>query len=302
MTDSAGRPPADAGRAERLARLTPEQRARFEARTRGNATAPTAPVAVPVTPRRDADVPAPLSFGQERLWFLDQLTPGLGVFNEYVALRLTGPLDRAALDAALKGLVVRHEALRTVVDPSGERPVQRVLDPAPVSGPGSEPVLTVVDLDPGAADGIDAAEREFAEREARRPFDLEGERLFRAVLIRSAPDRALLVVVNHHMVGDAWSRAVLVEELCAGYRAFRDGLPGGAGGRGAGASRCPSSTATGPRGSASSSPTRRWRGRSTTGASGSPTPLRCSPWPAIVRAPPPPRTAAVGCTSPWTGS
>ncbi|MER6522457.1 amino acid adenylation domain-containing protein [Streptomyces sp. NPDC001553] len=230
MTDSAGRPPADAGRAERLARLTPEQRARFEARTRGNTTAPTAPVAVPVTPRRDADVPAPLSFGQERLWFLDQLTPGLGVFNEYVALRLTGPLDRAALDAALKGLVVRHEALRTVVDPSGERPVQRVLDPAPVSGPGSEPVLTVVDLDPGAAGGIDAAEREFAEREARRPFDLEGERLFRAVLIRSAPDRALLVVVNHHMVGDAWSRAVLVEELCAGYRAFLDALPGGAGG------------------------------------------------------------------------
>ncbi|MEU9802029.1 amino acid adenylation domain-containing protein [Streptomyces sp. NPDC051000] len=234
MTDSAGRPPVDAGRAERLARLTPEQRARFEARTRGNTAAQSAPVAAPQTPRRAADVPAPLSLGQERLWFLDQLTPGLGVFNEYVALRLTGPLDLEALDAALNGLVVRHEALRTVVDTSGDRPLQRVLDPAPDSGPGSEPVLTVVEIDPDAAGGTDAAEREAAEREARRPFDLEGERLFRALLIRSAPDRALLVVVNHHMVGDAWSRAVLVEELCAGYRAFRDARSGGAGGPGGG--------------------------------------------------------------------
>ncbi|WP_051947941.1 non-ribosomal peptide synthetase [Streptomyces scabiei] len=224
MTDSAGRPSVGAGRAERLARLTPEQRAEFEARARGITTPEQTrarPAKTPAAPPRAEGARPPLSFGQERLWFLDQLAPGLGVFNEYVALRLTGPLDLAALDAALVGLVARHEALRTVIDPADGVAVQRILAPSPESGPGSEPVLTVVDVGPEAPGGVAAAERALAVREAARPFDLEGERLFRALLIRSGPGRALLVVVNHHMVGDAWSRAVLVEELCAGYRAFR---------------------------------------------------------------------------------
>ncbi|MFI0242109.1 amino acid adenylation domain-containing protein [Streptomyces sp. NPDC016845] len=217
-------------REERLARLTPERRAAFEARLRGRAagaaTAPdttgTAPGAAgePIGP---AQGPAPLSFGQERLWFLDQLTPGLGVHNEYVALLLTGRLDLDALDAALTGLVDRHQALRTVVDPAGGTPVQRVL-------PTPDTVLRVVDAGRGAdaatapgEDGLLPAERALAEEEAARPFDQDGGPLFRALLIRSASDRALLVVVNHHMAGDAWSRAVLVDDLCAGYRARLDG-------------------------------------------------------------------------------
>ncbi|WP_265736797.1 non-ribosomal peptide synthetase [Actinacidiphila yeochonensis] len=164
-----------------------------------------------------------MSFGQERLWFLEQLMPGLVVHNEYVALRLAGPLDLAALDAALTALVDRHEALRTVVDPADGTPVQRVL-------PSPESVLTVVDLGPGdddgagpEEDGVRPAERALAEAEAARPFDPTGGPLFRALLIRTAPDHALLVVVNHHMVGDAWSRAVLVDDLCTGYRAHLDG-------------------------------------------------------------------------------
>ncbi|GAB2623790.1 hypothetical protein GCM10027168_64670 [Streptomyces capparidis] len=205
-----------AERDARLARLTPEQRARFAARIRGRATADDGPAAAPGVPARDPAAPAPLSPGQERLWFLEQLNPGLGVFNEYAALRLTGPLDEAALDAALTGLTLRHQALRTVVDPHGGPgggPAQRIAD-----DPGR--VLRTVDLD-GAAEDADAAERALAEEEAARPFDLERGPLFRALLIRSAPRRALLVVVNHHLVGDAWSRAVLVDELCAGYRAHR---------------------------------------------------------------------------------
>ncbi|CAL9565538.1 amino acid adenylation domain-containing protein [Streptomyces sp. enrichment culture] len=207
------------GREDRLARLTPAQRAAFEARARGraaatgtdaSAAAPGNPDGAPdrgaVTP---APRPAPLSFGQERLWFLEQLAPGLGVHNEYVGLRLTGPLDLAALDGALTRLADRHEALRTVVDTVDGTPLQRVLPPG-------RSVLEVVDVEPGA-------EEARAEEEAARPFDLERGPLFRAVLLRSAPDRALLVVVNHHMVGDAWSRAVLVDELCAGYRAHLDG-------------------------------------------------------------------------------
>ncbi|WP_405690199.1 amino acid adenylation domain-containing protein [Streptomyces sp. NBC_00057] len=205
------------GREDRLSRLTPEQRARFEARTRGRSTAastaPTGPLAQ--EPIRPAPGPAPLSFGQERLWFLEQLTPGLGVYNEYVALRLTGALDLTALEAALDGLVARHQALRTVIAPADGTPVQRVLPP-------SGPALRIVDVKPGE-------EPAPAVEEAARPFDLKNGPLFRAVLIRSAPDRSLLVVVNHHMVGDAWSRAVLVDDLCAGYRAHLDGTtPAGA--------------------------------------------------------------------------
>lgn len=206
---------SDAGSADRdsrLARLSPEQRARFEARIRGGAPA-RATAAPSLAAGRDRSVPAPLSFGQERLWFLEQLNPGLALFNEYAALRLRGTLDVPALRAALDGLVARHEALRTVVATDGDGPVQRVLDDAAFA-------LEVVDLpaDP-------AAEQAAAEAEAARPFDLTAGPLFRALLLRSAPDRALLVITNHHLVGDAWSRQVLIQDLRALYTAALSGTP-----------------------------------------------------------------------------
>ncbi|WP_459650943.1 amino acid adenylation domain-containing protein [Kitasatospora sp. Ki12] len=122
------------------------------------------------------------------------------------------------MEAALTGLVERHEALRTVVAAGQDGPVQRVLE-------HTGPVLRVVEPGQGEAGWSEERERELAEREAALPFDPEHGPLLRALLIRSAPERALLVVVNHHLVGDAWSRAVLVEELCSRYRAFRDGGP-----------------------------------------------------------------------------
>lgn len=198
------------GRDSRLARLTPEQRARFEQRIRGGGPARHAAARSPLA-GRDRSVPAPLSFGQERLWFLEQLNPGLAVFNEYAALRLSGTLDVAALQQALDGLVERHEALRTVVALGEDGPVQRVLDDAGFA-------LRVLDLpaDP-------AAEQAAAEAEAARPFDLAEGPLFRALLLRSAPDRALLVITNHHLVGDAWSRSVLIDDLRAHYAAALSG-------------------------------------------------------------------------------
>ncbi|MFD3698352.1 amino acid adenylation domain-containing protein [Streptomyces sp. NPDC058646] len=199
------------GRDSRLSRLTPEQRARFEERIRGRGAAPAAASAAPApVQRRDRSVPAPLSFGQERLWFLEQLNPGLAVFNEYAALRLRGALDVPALQGALDALVDRHEALRTVVATGEEGPVQRVLEDAAAAGFA----LRVVDLpaDP-------AAEQAAAEAEAAQPFDLVAGPLFRALLLRSAPDHALLVITNHHLVGDAWSRSVLIDDLRAHYAA-----------------------------------------------------------------------------------
>ncbi|WSM37966.1 condensation domain-containing protein (plasmid) [Streptomyces cellulosae] len=217
MSDTAGRPlgSGSQNRSERLTRLSPQQRALFEERLRGHGSAGRErPDAAPV-PRRDRDTPAPLSAGQERLWFLEQLAPGHSMYNEYVALRLTGSLDVTALDTALRDLTVRHEALRTVVGLVGQTPVQRVLEPA-------ESVMRIMELHDEPADGLDSTERELARQEAARPFDLEQDRLFRALLIRSGPQRALLVVVNHHMVGDAWSRSILVDDLCAAYRSFHD--------------------------------------------------------------------------------
>ncbi|MFG2043711.1 amino acid adenylation domain-containing protein [Dactylosporangium sp. NPDC048998] len=201
-------------REDRLARLTPEQRAAFAARIRGGAgQAATEPGSDGPRPG-EAGIAPPLSFGQERLWFLEQLHPGSGAFNEYVALRLDGPLDLAALEAALGGLTERHEALRSVVDPAGGTPGLRVLERI-------GPVLRVVELSGQPLEQADAAARRLAEEEAARPFDLTRGPLFRALLIRIAHERALLVAVNHHLVGDAWSRAVLVDELAARYRAHR---------------------------------------------------------------------------------
>jgi len=197
------------GHHDRLSRLTPQQRAAFIERTRRRP--PEGPPAAAI-PRRQPGQAAPLlSFSQERLWFLEQLSPGSGVFNEYVALRLDGDLDVAALSEALQNLARRHEALRTVVDATTMPPSQVVREDI-------GPVLQVVDL-AGAGDP-EAAALALAEQESARPFDLAAGPLLRVLLIRSAPQRALLVFINHHLIGDAWSRSILLDELCARYRAL----------------------------------------------------------------------------------
>ena len=201
------------GRAERLQRLDPQQRAAFIERTTGRSR----PVQAAAIPRRPGDELVPLSYSQQRLWFLDQLSPGNPAFNEYVALRLAGPIEPAPLEHALSALVRRHEALRTVVDPATDPPSQIVRSSA-------GPVMRVVDIGDDPECGV--SEQDLATQEAARPFDLCTGPLLRALLIRSGPERALLVVVNHHIVGDAWSRSIMVQDLCAEYRAFQAGRAG----------------------------------------------------------------------------
>ncbi|HSF39873.1 MAG TPA: amino acid adenylation domain-containing protein, partial [Thermoanaerobaculia bacterium] len=153
----------------------------------------------PPIEQRRADV-APLSFAQERLWFLDRLAPGLPVYNMPALLRLRGPLDEAALEKALAEIARRHEILRTVFAVSGGEPVQRVL-------PAGFP-LSVLDLPETEA-------RRFAEAEARRPFDLTEGPLARAALLRLGGEDRLLLLVFHHIVFDGWSTGVLWSELSA---------------------------------------------------------------------------------------
>ncbi|TNM28828.1 amino acid adenylation domain-containing protein [Streptomyces sedi] len=161
-------------------------------------------------PAPEAD--APLSPGQERIWFLERLLPGRTAYNEVKAIRLSGPLDTGALHAALRRLVERHEMLRTVFHPAGESAVQRVREEA-------TPDFEVVD---GGARPEEAVREALAAESARR-FDLERGPLFVSRLVRTAADAHVLVMSFHHIVVDAASATVLSRDLSAFYRAERDG-------------------------------------------------------------------------------
>ncbi|HEX8276243.1 MAG TPA: amino acid adenylation domain-containing protein [Longimicrobiaceae bacterium] len=169
----------------------------------------------PVAPVGRADA-LPLSFAQERLWFLDRLQPAGAAYNIPVALRLSGPLDEPALARALGEIVRRHEALRTVFADREGAPVQRV---APFAGLA----LPVEDLSAAGDAERDAAAARRAAEEAARPFDLAAGPLFRPTLLRLAAEEHVLLLCMHHIVGDAWSVGVLLRELSALYAAFREG-------------------------------------------------------------------------------
>jgi len=160
-----------------------------------------------VRERPCSSVPAPLSFTQQRLWFLHQLDPE-DAYHVPGALRLRGPVREDVLERTLSEIVRRHEALRTVF----RNNLQVVLAPS-----GFE--LPVVDV-PDEREAL-----RLLEREACRPFDLETGPLVRALLLRLPDEERLLAVVTHHIVSDAWSLGVLLRELGAIYTAFAAGEP-----------------------------------------------------------------------------
>jgi amino acid adenylation domain-containing protein len=165
-------------------------------------------------PPADRTQPIPLSFAQERLWFLEQLDPGSPVYNVPFGIMLHGPLDADALGHALAEIVRRHEVLRTVFEPGDAGPVQRVL-------PMDEWRMETVDLSALSED--EAEERMSAE--GRRPFDLRRGPMVRATLFRLSDDVHGLMVVMHHAATDARAGTVLFEEIAALYDAFRRGAP-----------------------------------------------------------------------------
>ncbi|BCQ27138.1 hypothetical protein NK8_53270 (plasmid) [Caballeronia sp. NK8] len=151
----------------------------------------------------------PLSFAQERLWFLEQLNPGQSTYHIPIALRLSGALDVPAFHAALNALVARHESLRTSFAQHDGQAVQRIAAELELALP----------LDT-LAPGTQAAEvRRLAQDEGRRPFDLQHGPLLRARLLRLAEEEHVLLFTMHHIVSDGWSSGVLVRELGACYTA-----------------------------------------------------------------------------------
>lgn len=179
-------------------------------------TAPQRGVGDETIPRRTRSGGTPLSFAQERLWFLEQLQPGQVAYSLAGAVRLRGVLDRKALDRTLATLVARHEALRTTFRLAGDMPVQVVSEAGPVQ-------LAVVDLcDMSPAERERAAVSQ-ALVEARRPFELEVGPLFRPTLYRLAPDDHVLLFCMHHMISDGWSVGVMVREIGQCYEAYLRG-------------------------------------------------------------------------------
>ncbi|HET7460299.1 MAG TPA: amino acid adenylation domain-containing protein, partial [Longimicrobium sp.] len=160
----------------------------------------------------------PLSFAQQRLWFLEQMEELGSTYHISTRLRLRGELDRAALARALDRLVARHEALRTVFAQVDGVPEQRI-------APAEASRFHLVEHEPA---GQAVAEPELGRvmaDEARAPFDLERGPLIRGRLVRLAADDHLLLVTMHHIVSDGWSIGVLTRELSALYEAFRRGEP-----------------------------------------------------------------------------
>jgi amino acid adenylation domain-containing protein len=167
--------------------------------------------------RVSRDGPLPLSFAQQRLWFLDRLSPGSAAYNLFYALRLRGPLDVRALERALAELVRRHETLRTVFVPDeGGGAVQRVLPPA-------TPPLPLVELAGLPEPAREAEARRLAAAESARPFDLERGPLLRATRVRLAAEEHALLFALHHVVSDGWSMGVLTREVSVLYEAFARG-------------------------------------------------------------------------------
>ena len=196
---------------ERLSELDPERRALFErlAAKQSREDREELPPLVAV----DRGGLLPLSFAQQRLWFVDQLSPGNAFYIMAAGWRLRGGVDVGALGAALRGVVARHEVLRTrfVVDEGV---------PGQVVGPVWPLVVEAEDV---SGPDAEVRAREVAAREAGAPFDLGEGRLLRARLLWLGGDEHALVVVVHHVACDAWSLDVLSRDLWGLYRAAVSG-------------------------------------------------------------------------------
>ena len=156
------------------------------------------------------DQAIPLSFAQQRLWFIEQLHPGTGAYHVYAGLRLHGPLVVRSLSDSLQTIVARHESLRTTFTVQDDQPMQVVQAHMAMQIP-------CIDLSAHDKDVQEAIVQELALRETYRPFDLVEGPLIRACLLRLHAHEHVLLVNQHHIITDGWSLSVLVSELTSLY-------------------------------------------------------------------------------------
>ncbi len=167
--------------------------------------------------RRAKDEASPLSFAQERLWFLEQLEPGSSAYNICRAARLTGTLNVEALQSSLDEMVRRHEVLRVTFDVVDGRPVQVIVPEQKLS-------MSLIELQQSTSDR-DVEARRLITDEAWRPFDLSAGPLLRTKLLRLGVGDHILILTTHHIVSDAWSMGILNRELWTLYDTYANGRP-----------------------------------------------------------------------------
>jgi amino acid adenylation domain-containing protein len=164
------------------------------------------------------DTNLPLSFAQQRLWFIDRLEPDSPLYNVPVAIRLMGQVDVEALRRTFEEVVRRHESLRTTFAAVDGQPCQIIHPPQPLS-------LPILDLSQSSEQEREAQARRLIAEEAQRPFDLSAGPLLRVTLLKQEEEQHVLLLTLHHIVFDGWSLGVLVEEVAALYTAFNKGQP-----------------------------------------------------------------------------
>jgi len=172
---------------------------------------------VPPIERISREELLPLSFAQQRLWFIDQLRPGSALYNIPAAVRLTGQLDLEALERTLTEIVRRHETLRTTLTIVAGQPVQVIGAAYPVS-------LEVIDLSGLADTDRETEVQRLTNEEANRPFDLQHGPLMRASLLRLSELDHVALLTMHHVISDGWSMGVLIREVATLYQAFTRGV------------------------------------------------------------------------------
>jgi len=201
--------------AEHLATLSPEKRRLLELRLRKQGVDV---LQLPIVPQKRDIRAFPLSFAQQRLWFLDQWAPGNPFYNIPNALRVTGKLHTAALEQSLNHIVRRHEALRITYTAADGQPFQ-------VISPTLAVPLAIADLRELSETARDAEGLRLTAEEAQRAFDLTRGPLLRITLLRLDEHEHVLLLTMHHIIADGWSMGILVWEVMALYEAFSTGTP-----------------------------------------------------------------------------
>ena len=202
--------------AQRLAQLSPAKRALLELKVQQARAGRTAGGSIP---RRADKNYAPLSFAQQRLWFLNQLEPESFAYNETSALRLEGHLDVDVLQRALNAIVERHEVLRTTIVVAADgTPLQRIGTEAGIDA-------LLIDLSEQTEQERETEVQRRASELKARPFDLSKDLPVRVELLRLKAEQHVLIVVKHHIASDGWSSGVFARELAALYNAFSQAQP-----------------------------------------------------------------------------
>src|SRR5262245_46612073 len=158
----------------------------------------------------------PLSFAQQRLWFLDQLMPASPLYNIAFALRIRGPLSIPCLERSLNGVISRHEVLRTTIEVVDGSPTQLIANEHSIN-------IRVIDLRTWPPDKKEAEALRLATADRMQPFDLARDLMVRGLLLRLEESEYVLALTMHHIASDGWSKEILLQELSACYEGYLRG-------------------------------------------------------------------------------